>query len=288
MRGKLARNVGGAPAGQPCRPAPRPPPPGATAGPAGCKLPARPTPAPARPSAARPRPPVAPPPSTPASMPAPSALWASRDRAERGPPQLARRAGSNPAIGQFFPSRLWTDLGSSPIRAGGPRCRKPWPACFLAMDAVSSRRWTPEYSDRLAELEHEADQLTGQDTSAADRAMVTTMLAAVNAVRTQQRSASPRPEEHPSAEEYARVDSRDRIGPWTYSRGPPRNCRFSTATGLSASLHAQGRHGLLVDLFPARHRGTGPSLLGPRPRPFRAAASRDARADAGAAGLCPC
>ena len=76
--------------------------------------------------------------------------------------------------------------------------------------------------------------------------MVTTMLVAVNAVRAQQRSASPRPEEHPSAEEYAALIAETESALDLLVRSAP-ELPVSTATGLSASLHAQAAM-LLVDL----------------------------------------
>ena len=62
----------------------------------------------------------------------------------------------NPAIGQFS-QQIMDGLGIIADQAEGP-VSKALSGMFLAMDAVNSRRWTPEYSDRLAELEQEAGQ----------------------------------------------------------------------------------------------------------------------------------
>ena len=117
---------------------------------------------------------------------------------------------------------------------------------LLAMDAVNSRRWTPQADGRLAELEREADQLASGDESPAGRAAVTAMLAVTHAVRSQQRSMSPRPEEHPSAEEYAaliaEIESALELITQSAAAGPD-----PMAGGLVAPLHAQAAM-LLVDL----------------------------------------
>ena len=236
MRGKLAE-MSAALGGTAVPPAAPPDPPGAAASPA--------TPAPAR----------RPPPATTrvgpsASTPAPSVSGQIGNASGPAGTVLSEAAGAgqagwfNPAIGQFS-QQIMDGLGIIADQAGGP-VSKALGGMFLAMDAVNSRRWTPEYSDRLAELEHEAGRLTGQDTSAADRAMVTTMLVAVNAVRAQQRSASPRPEEHPSAEEYAALIAETESALGLLARSAP-ELPVSTVTGLSASLHAQAAM-LLVDL----------------------------------------
>ena len=205
-------------------------------------------PPPATPRPAAPAPARRPPPATtgaapPASGPAGNASGPAGTVLSEA--AAAGQAGwFNPAIGQFS-QQIMDGLGIIADQAGGP-VSKALAGMFLAMDAVNSRRWTPEYSDRLAELEHEADLLTSQDTSAADRAMVTTMLVAVNAVRTQQRSASPRPEEHPSAEEYAALIAETESALDVLARSAP-ELPVSTATGLSASLHGQAAL-LLVNL----------------------------------------
>ena len=240
MRGKLAAisaALGGTAVPPGATPAPPAAPSGATASPA------PPAPASRPPAATTGVAPAAPAPVPPASTPAPPASGPAGTVLIEA--AAAGQAGwFYPAIGQFS-QQLLDGLRILADQAGGP-VSNALVGMSLAMDAVNSRRWTPEYSDRLAELALEADRLTGQDTSAADRAMVTTMLVAVNAVRTQQRSASPRPEEHPSAEEYAALIAETESALDLLARSAP-ELPVSTATGLSAPLHAQAAM-LLVDL----------------------------------------
>ena len=98
-------------------------------------------------------------PAPSASGPAPSASGPAGNAGPAGTvlseAAAAGQAGwFNPAIGQFS-QQIMDGLGILADQAGGP-VSKALGGMFLAMDAVNSRRWTPEYSDRLAELEHEA------------------------------------------------------------------------------------------------------------------------------------
>ncbi len=73
-----------------------------------------------------------------------------------------------------------------------------------ALEATNSRRWPPEYDQRLAELELQADG-PAENLPPAQRFMLAGMLAIMHATRYQQRSASPRSADHPSASELAAV-----------------------------------------------------------------------------------
>ena len=125
-----------------------------------------------------------------------------------------------------------------------------------AVDPAGRRAGWPSWSGRRS-----AGRL---GTSSADRAAVTAMLAVMHAVRSQQRSASPRPEEHPSAEEYAALiaetESALELITQSAAAGPDPMAGGLVRIAARAGRHAAGRP------LPARRPAPGRTARpGPRP-----------------------
>ena len=163
-------------------------------------------PAPAPPSAAPSAPPAAPPP--PAS---PAPVAAELDAAPSTVPDLvgfadaAAAAGawdSFAAMGQysgraFDGLEILTGMLDDPVTQG-------LRGMMAALGATNSRRWTPEYDQRLAEMEQQAAGRAG-DLPASQRFLLAAMHAVMRATRYQQQSASLRSADHPPASELTAV-----------------------------------------------------------------------------------
>ena len=76
---------------------------------------------------------------------------------------------------------------------------------LLAMEAANSRKWTPEYDERLAELERKASHQEAARGTPGERALAAAMLAMTHGVRCQRRSVSPQSAEHRSVDEFTAV-----------------------------------------------------------------------------------
>jgi hypothetical protein len=149
---------------------------------------ARKTPtAPAPPSAAPAPAPPAPAPPAPAPPASSAATGAWDNIAAMG--QYSARA--------FDGLQILTGMLDDPVAKGIG-------GMLLALEATNSRRWTPEYDQRLAELERQAGG-PAENGPAAQRFMLAGMLALMHATRYQQRSASLRSADHPPASELAAV-----------------------------------------------------------------------------------
>ena len=151
---------------------------------------------------------------------------------------------SNPGISQLSPQVL-DGLQILISQAGGPTANV-LTGLLLAMEAVNSRKWNPAYDDRLAELEAEADRLTGDDQSLPTRAMMTALLAIAHSVRCLQRSASPQIAEHPAEDDFRAVLAETESALELAGRpavGPP----GGMLDALSAMLHSQAAI-ILVEL----------------------------------------
>jgi hypothetical protein len=214
------------------------------------------------------------PPAAPPRTPVPSPSRAAEPTASRVPPD------TRPAPKSTFPldgtasdaENVWSWsfdpaiiqrsqqlLAGLPILAGqaeGPLGTR-LAGMLLAMEAVNSRKWTPEHDERLAQLERQAVHSSAQPGPPQERAVNAALLAVTRAVRCQQRSVSPRSEEHPSADDYtaAIAESESALELLMQAAGGG----GSLADGLTAMVRAQTAM-LLVDLsrIDAEHR---PDLL---------------------------
>ena len=132
-----------------------------------------------------------------------------------------------------------------------------------ALDATNSRRWTPENDRRLAELELQAGG-PAENLAPAQRFMLAGMLAMMRASRYQQRSASPRPADHPPVSELAAVIVETEAA-LEAGRAATASDPNPMVTEVSAVLRAQAAM-LLVDQSQFDQARSGPSCL-PAPAP---------------------
>jgi hypothetical protein len=164
-----------------------------------------------------PRPPSAPAPAPAAPSPhTPAAPSTTPPSGADAPPPTPGPAGNAPAADEDAQPRIFDRAISQMsqrlldgLKLLVDQTEGAWPTAMasmlLAMDAVNSRRWTPEHSDRLVELREEAERLSAANESPRDHAAIAAMLAMANAVGSWQRSMSPRSAAHSSADEMAKV-----------------------------------------------------------------------------------
>jgi CHAT domain-containing protein len=182
-------------------------PPGPRTAPSASRPPATPKPAFPPTPATPPRP--ASPPTVPSAPTAPSGPAAADQPpsaaapSAAAPPSGAMPWWSGPLVNQISPQML-AGLKVMADQMGGPTSIM-LSAMLLANEAVSARRWDPAYDARLAELDAQADRLAADDLPLQVRAMIAAALAVTHASRSLQLTASPRPDKHPSADDFAAV-----------------------------------------------------------------------------------
>ncbi|MGD0068775.1 MAG: hypothetical protein ABSB76_35755, partial [Streptosporangiaceae bacterium] len=192
-------------------------------------------------------------PAPPPTAPAPPAPPASPTPA----PPAAAGAWDNIAAMSQYSARAFDGLQILAGMVDDP-VAKGIAGMLLALKATNSRRWTPEYDQRLAELERHAGG-PAENGPAAQRFMLAGILALMHATRYQQRSASLRSADHPPASELAAViaetESALKVGREATTSEPN-----PMVTEVSAILRAQVAI-MLVDLsqFDQAHRA---ELLG--------------------------
>lgn len=156
----------------------------------------------------------APAPAPPPPAPSPKPATTPRPPATQQPlavPDLANLVGDPAAVGAWdniaamsqFSARAFDGLQVFIGMLDDP-VAKGIGGMLRALDATNSRRWTPENDRRLAELELQAGG-PAENLAPAQRFMLAGMLAMMRASRYQQRSASPRPADHPPVSELAAV-----------------------------------------------------------------------------------
>ena len=152
------------------------------------------------------------PPSPPAARkppakPAPQAAASRQARPAPAPPAAASPSATGAwdniaAMGQYS-ARAFDGLQVLTGMLDDPMA-KGISGMLLALKATNGRRWTPEYDQRLAEMERQAAGPAGSVTSA-QRFVLAGILAFMHATRYHQRSASPRSADHPPASELTAV-----------------------------------------------------------------------------------
>jgi hypothetical protein len=183
-------------------------------------------------TAFRPSPPSKPPaPAKPPSVPVPAAPAAPAGAAASGG---ATAWWSSPLINQLSPQVL-NGLQVMTSQLEGPTATV-FGSLLLGMEAVTARKWDPGNDVRLAELEADAGRLAAADQPLPGRAMVAATLAMTHALRSLQRAGSPRPAEHPSADDFAAVLAE--IESALALMDTAAADRSAMSSGLSSILHA--------------------------------------------------